>query len=72
MSKSAALGVVMHLRRKLSRRDTERGDKMHGRAAAEAVAAARKAMAMAMPMERRLSVVIGMLLGAGLVVSLSR
>ena len=70
MSKSAALGVVMHLRRKLSRRDTERGDKMHGRAAAEAVAAARKSVVMAVLMKRRLSVVVGMLLGAGLVVSI--
>jgi hypothetical protein len=59
----------MNLRRQIGRRDTERGSNINGRAAAEAVAAGRKAVVMAMLMERRFSVMVGMLLGAGLVVS---
>ena len=62
-------GVVIDPRRQIGRRDTERGSEIHGRAAAEAVAAARKPVVMPMLMERRLSVVMGMLFGAGLVVS---
>ena len=56
-------------RRQIGRRDPERGSKVDGGAAAEAVAAARKPVVMAMLMERRFTVVVGMLLGAGLVVS---
>src|SRR6516164_4764581 len=55
--------------RQIGRRDTENWRNIHGRAAAEAVAAARKPVVMAMLMERRFTVVVGMLLGAGLVVS---
>lgn len=61
-------GVVMDPRRQLSRRVTERGSKIHGRAAAEAVAAARKSVVMTL-MERRLSVTVGVLFRAGLVMS---
>ena len=57
------------MRRQIGRRDTEGWRNIHGRAAAEAVAAARKSVVMAMLMERRFSVMVGMLLGAGLVVS---
>jgi hypothetical protein len=53
----------------MSGRDTENWRNIHGRAAAEAVAAARKPVVMAMLMERCLSVVVGMLLRARLVVS---
>ena len=56
-------------RRQIGRRDPERGSKADGGAAAETVAAARKPVVMAMLMERRFSVVVGMLLRAELVVS---
>ena len=56
-------------RRQIGRRDPERGSKADGGAAAETVAAARKPVVMAMLMERRFTVVVSMLLGAGLVVS---
>ena len=59
----------MNPRRKMSRRDTERRGNIDGRAAAEAVAAARKSVVTAMLMKRRLSVVMGLLLGAGLLVN---
>jgi hypothetical protein len=59
----------MHLRRQIGRRNTERGGNVDGRAAAEAVAAAGKPVVMAMLLERRFTVVVGMFLGAGLVVS---
>ena len=63
-------GVVLDMRRQIGRRDTEDWRNIHGRAAAEAVAAAHKAVVMTMLMERRFSVVVvGMLLGTGLVVS---
>ena len=63
-------GVVMDPCREIGRRDTEDWRNIHGRAAAEAVAAARKPVVMAMLMERRFTVVVSMLLGAGLVVSI--
>ena len=56
--------------RQIGRRDSERGSNINGRAAAEAVAAARKSVVMAVLMKRCLSVVVSMLLGAGLVVSI--
>ena len=59
----------MNLRRQMSRRDTEHGGNVDGRAAAEAIAAARKPVVMAMLMERRFTVVVGILPRAGLVVS---
>jgi hypothetical protein len=59
----------MRLRRELGWRDTEDGRNVDGRAAAEAIAAAGKPVVVAMLMERRFIVVVGMLLGAGLVVS---
>ena len=59
----------MDPRRQIDRRDTERGSNIDGRAAAEAVAAARKSVVMTMLMERRFCVMAGMLLAAGLVVS---
>ena len=59
----------MNLRRQIGQRDTEDWRNIHGRAAAEAVAAACKPVVMAMLMERRFTVVVGILLGAGLVVS---
>ena len=62
-------GVVIDPCRQIGRRDTERGGNIDGRAAAETVATARKSVVMTMLMERCLSVVVGMLLGAGLVVS---
>jgi hypothetical protein len=62
-------GVVMRPRRQIGWRDPERGSKIDGGAAAEAVAAACKPVVMVMLMERRFTVVVGMLLGAGLVVS---
>ena len=55
--------------RQIGRRDSERGSNINGRAAAEAVTAARKSVVMAMLMKRRFTVVMGMLFGAGLVVS---
>ena len=61
--------VVIDPRRQIGRRDTERGREIHGRAAAEAVAAARQPVVMPMLMGRCLPVVVGMLFGAGLVVS---
>ena len=67
--KGCGQGVVMGPRRQIGRCDPERGSKVDGGAAAEAVAAARKPVVMAMLMRRRLPVVVGMLLGAGLVVS---
>ena len=59
----------MDPRREIGRRDTEDWRNIHGGAAAEAVAAARKSVVMAVLMKRCLSVVVSMLLGAGLVVS---
>jgi hypothetical protein len=58
----------MNLRRQIGRRDTEHGGDVDGRAAAEAIAPARKPVVMAMLMGRRFTVVVGMLFGAGLVV----
>jgi hypothetical protein len=58
----------MDPRRQIGRRDTQDWRNIRGRAAAEAVAAARKSVVMAVLMKRRFSVVVGMLLGAGLVV----
>ena len=55
--------------RQIGRRDSERGSNINGRAAAEAVATARKSMVMVL-MERCLSVMVGMLLGTRLVVSI--
>ena len=43
-------GVVMNLRRQIGQRDTEDWRNIHGRAAAEAVAAARKSVVMAVLM----------------------
>ena len=62
-------GVVLDMRRQIGRRDTEDRCNIHGRAAAEAVAAARKSVVTAMLMERHFSVMVGMLLRARLVVS---
>ena len=59
----------MNLRRQIGQRDTEDGRNIHGRAAAEAVAAARKPVVMPMLMGRCFPVVVGMLFGAGVVVS---
>ena len=56
--------------RQFGRGDTEHGSNIDGRTAAEAVAAARKSLVMAVLMKRCLSVVVRMLLGAGLVVSI--
>ena len=67
--KGCGHGVVMGPRRQIGRRDPERGSKADGGAAAEAIAAASKPVVMAMLMERRLPVAVGMLLGAGLMVS---
>ena len=61
--------VVMYPHRQLSRCESERGSKIHDRAAAEAVTAARKSLLMSMLMERRLSVMVGVLFGARLVMS---
>jgi hypothetical protein len=60
----------MDPRRQIGRRDTEDGRNIHGRAAAEAVATASKSMVVLMPIERHFSVMTGMLLRAGLVVSI--
>ena len=62
-------GDVMDFSRQIGRGDAEHGSEIHGRAASEAVAAARKPVVMPMLMERRLSVVLSMLLRAGLGVS---
>jgi hypothetical protein len=62
----------MNVRRQIGRRDAEHGGNVDGRAAAEAIAAARKPVVMAMLMERRFTVVAGMLLGARLVVQMKR
>ena len=59
----------MNVRRQIGRRNTERGGNVDGRAAAEAVAAARKAMIVLVLMERSLPVVVGMLPRAGVLVS---
>ena len=59
----------MDPRRQIGRRDAEDATKIYGRAAAEAVATARKSVVVLMLMERCLSVMVGMLLRAGLVVS---
>ena len=61
--------VVIDPRRQIGRRDTERGREIDGRAAAEAVAAARQPVVMLMLMGRCFPVVVGMHFGAGLVVS---
>jgi len=53
--------------RQIGRRDSENGSDVHGRTAAEAVTAAGKLVVMVMLMKRRLSVMVGMLFGAGLV-----
>ena len=55
--------------RQIGRRDTKCGSEIHGRTTAEAVAAARKSMVMPMLVKRRLSLVVGMLLRARIVVS---
>ena len=60
----------MDLRRQIGRRDSEDGSDINGRAAAEAVAAACKSVVMPMLLERRLFAVVGMLLRAGLAVSI--
>ena len=57
------------MRPEIGRRETEDWCNIHGRAATEAVAAARKSVVMAMLMERRLSVMVGVLFGARLVMS---
>jgi len=59
----------MDPRREIGRRDTEDWRNIHGGAAAEAVAAARKSVVMAVLMKRCFSVVVRMLLRAGLVMS---
>ena len=59
----------MDPRRQIGRRDTERGSNIDGRAAAKAIAAAGKPVLVPMLMEGRFTVVMGMLLGAGLVMS---
>ena len=56
----------------IGRCDTEDWRYVHSRAAAEAVAAARKSVVMAMLMERRFSVMVCMLLGAELMVTTVR
>ena len=56
-------------RRQIGRCDSERGSKVDGGAAAEAVAAARKPVVMAMLMKRGLLEMVGLLLSAGLVMS---
>jgi len=55
--------------RQMGGRDTERWSKIGGSAAAEAIATAGQPVIMAMLRERRFPVMVGMLLGAGLVVS---
>jgi hypothetical protein len=64
-------GVVIDSRRQVGRRCAEHGGKIHDRAAAETIAAAGKSVVMTMLMERRLSVMVCMLLGAGLVVTVA-
>jgi len=62
--------VVMELRRKFGRRDARIRRKINGRAAAEAIAAARKAIVVPVLMMRRgFSAVVIVLLRAGLAVS---
>jgi hypothetical protein len=61
----------MNRRQQMRRRDTEDWRNIHGGAAAETIAAARKSVVMTMLMERRLSVMVGVLLGAGLVVNIA-
>jgi hypothetical protein len=63
-------GVITDPRRQIGGRDPEHGSKIDGGAAAEAVAAARKSVVVVVLMERCLSVMVGMLLGAGLVLSI--
>ena len=60
----------MDPRRKIGRRSTGDWRNIHGRAAAEAVAAACESVVMAVLMERCLPVVVGMLLGTWLVMSI--
>ena len=60
----------MDPRRQIGRRDAEDATKIYDRAAAEAVATARKSVVALMLMERCLSVMVGMLLGTRLVVSI--
>ena len=60
----------MDPRRQIGRRDAEDATKIYDRAAAEAVATARKSVVVLMLMERCLSVMVGMLLGTRLVVSI--
>jgi hypothetical protein len=62
----------MRLRRELGRRDTKDRGNVDGRAAAEAIAAEGKPVVVAMLMERRFTVVVGMLFGAGLVCAMPR
>ena len=62
-------GVVMNVRRQIGQRDAEHGGNVDGRAAAEAIAAARKPVVMAMLVKRRLSLAVRMLLRAGIVAS---
>jgi hypothetical protein len=56
------------MRPQIGRRDARDWRNIHGRTAAEAVAAAGKSVIMAMLMGRCFPVVVGMLFGAGLVV----
>jgi len=64
-------GVVTDPRRQIGRRDIKRGSKIGGGAAAKAVTAARKPVVVPVLVEWRLSVVVGKLLRAGLVVSVA-
>jgi len=61
----------MDTRRQVDGRDAKRGRQVGGGGAAEAVAAAGKSLVVPMLMERRLSVMVCMLLGAGLVVTVA-
>jgi len=62
--------VVMELRREFGRRDAGIGRKINGRAAAEAIAAARKAIVVpVLVMRRGFSAVVRVLFGARLAVS---
>jgi hypothetical protein len=62
----------MDPRPQIGRRDAEDWRNTHGRAAAEAVATASEFVVMPMLIERRFSVMVGMLLRAGLVVSIGQ
>ena len=62
-------GVVLGMDPQIGRCDTEDWRYIHSRGAAEAVAAARKAVVMPMLMKLCLSVMAGMFPGTGLVVS---